>query len=260
MDLGLEGRRAIVCAGSSGMGLATARRLALEGAQVTIVARDPAKLARAADEITAEAGGAVTHFAADLSRRADRDALLEAHPAPDILVASPGIPQRPVAYAQIDEATWAWWFEAHFHSVIDLIHGYAPGMCERGFGRIVNVSANFIKFPQAGAAPSHSARLALAGAIASLVREVAPFNVTVNSVLPGLIDTPALRTALGERARAQGVPYAQVEAEVCKRCAANRLADPQEAADLIVMLCAAQMGYVTGQNIVNDGGAFQGLF
>lgn len=260
MDLGLNGRRALVCAGSSGMGLAAARRFALEGAQVIIVARDPAKLARAAEGIAAETGGPVAHFPADLSRRADREALLAAHPAPDILITSPGIPQRPVPYTQIDEATWAWWFEAHFHSAIDLIHGYAPGMCERGFGRIVNVSANFIKFPQAGVAPSHSARLALAGAIASLVREVAPRNVTINSVLPGLVDTPALRTALEERAQAQDVPYVQIEAAVRARCAADRLASPQEAADLIVMLCAAQMGYVTGQNIVNDGGAFQGLF
>ncbi|WP_395335708.1 SDR family oxidoreductase [Novosphingobium sp. BL-8H] len=260
MDLGITSRHAIVCAGSSGIGLAAAHRFAREGAAVTIVARDPAKLACAAEAIAADTGASVTHFAADLSARADREALLAAHPAPDILVASPGIPQRSVAYTDLDEAAWRWWFEAHFHAAIDLIHGYAPGMCARGFGRIVNVSANFIKFPQAGAGPSHAARLALAGAIASLVREVAPRNVTINSVLPGLIATPALRAALSERADALGVPYVDVEADVRKRCAADRLASPEEAADLIVMLCAAQMGYVTGQNIVNDGGAYQGLF
>lgn len=260
MDLGIAGRTAIVCAGSSGMGLAAARRLSLEGAKVTIVARDERRLAQAAETVSAESGRPVDYFATNLSRREGREALLAAHPSPDLLVTSPGIPQRTIHYTQLDHQAWSWWFEAHFHSAIDLIHGYAPGMCKRGFGRIVNVSANFIKFPQSGVGHSHAARLALAGAIASLVREVAPYNVTINSILPGLIDTPALRAALDDRARATGVSYDEVEAQVRKRCAARRLADPQEAADLIVMLCAAQMGYVTGQNIVNDGGAFEGLF
>jgi 3-oxoacyl-[acyl-carrier protein] reductase len=202
----------------------------------------------------------VRHFAADLTNPEGRTALLEAHPAPDILVTNAGVPQRPAPYQNLSREDWLWWFDAHFFSAIELIHGYAPGMAERGFGRIVNISANFIKFPQIGVGHSHAARLALAGAIAALVREVAPRNVTINSILPGLIDTEALRDSLSARAETRGVPYEEVEAEVRARCAANRLADPQEAGDLIAMLCAAQMGYLTGQNIVNDGGAYQGLF
>lgn len=260
MDLGLTGKRAIVCAGSSGIGYAAARRLALEGAHVTIVARTPDTLKAAADTLSRESGTPVAHIAADLASPADRAALIARWGSPDILIASPGIPQRPVRYQDLDAQAWQWWFDAHFHSAIDLIHAAVAGMSERGFGRVVNVSANFIKFPQVGVGASHAARLALAGAIASLVREVARHNVTINSVLPGLIDTPALRGALSARAETTGVAYETVEAEVRARCAADRIGDPQEAGDLIAMLCAAQMGYVTGQNIVNDGGAYQGLF
>lgn len=260
MDLGLAGKRAVVCAGSSGIGYAAARRLALEGAQVTIVARTERTLEEAARSLSHESGGEVGHIAADLASPGDRAALIARWGTPDILVTSPGIPQRPVRYQELDAQAWQWWFDAHFHSAMDLIHAAVPGMSERGFGRVVNISANFIKFPQVGVGPSHAARLALAGAIASLVREVARHNVTINSVLPGLVDTPALRSALSQRAEASGTSYAAVEAQVRARCAADRLSDAQEAGDLVVMLCAAQMGYVTGQNIVNDGGAYQGLF
>lgn len=260
MDIGVKDRRAIVCGGSSGMGRAAARRLSLEGAAVVIVARTGETLAATADAIAQESGIAVDYVAADLTTQAGLATLIAAQPAPDILVANAGVPQRPTRYQSLTRADWTWWFEAHFHSAIDLIHGYAPGMCERRYGRIVNVSANFVKFPQVGVGPSHAARLALAGAIAALVREVAPYNVTINSVLPGLINTHALQGALTARADARGVPYETVEAEVRARTAADRIADPQEVGDLIAMLCAGQMGYVTGQNIVNDGGAFQGLF
>lgn len=260
MDIGVSGRRAIVCGGSKGMGRAAARRLSLEGARVIITARTADTLRAAADAIAEESGVAVDHFRADLTSPEGRRALVDAHPAADILVTNAGVPQRPVRYRDLTRDDWNRWFDAHFFSAVDLIHAYAPGMCDRGFGRIVNISANFIKFPQVGVAPSHAARLALAGAIASLVREVAPFNVTINSILPGLIDTDALRESLSARAEQRGVPYETVEAEVRKRCAADRLADPQEVGDLVAMLCAAQMGYVTGQNIVNDGGAYQGLF
>jgi 3-oxoacyl-[acyl-carrier protein] reductase len=259
MDLGIKGRRAIVCGGSKGMSRTAARRFSIEGASVVIVARTSETLVEAAEAIATESGFPVEIFAADLVTEAGRAALIEAHPDADILVTNAGVPQRSIRYQDLTRAEWLSWFDAHFFSAIDLIHAYAPGMCERRFGRIVNISANFIKFPQVGV-PSHAARLALAGAIASLVREVAPFNVTINSVLPGLINTEALQGALQARAAARGVPYEAIEKEVRARTAADRIADAQEVGDLIAMLCATQMGYVTGQNIINDGGAFQGLF
>lgn len=260
MDIGVKDRTAIVCGGSKGMSRAAARRLSLEGARVVIVARTATTLEEAAEAIAGESGVPVAHFATDLTTPEGRAALVKAHPAPDLLVTNAGVPQRPIRYQALTREEWLWWFDAHFFSAIDLIHAYAPGMCDRRFGRIVNVSANFIKFPQVSVGHSHAARLALAGAIASLIREVAPYNVTINSILPGLINTEALRASLKERAETRGVPYEEVEKEVRARTAADRIADPQEAGDLIAMLCASQMGFVTGQNIVNDGGSFQGLF
>jgi 3-oxoacyl-[acyl-carrier protein] reductase len=260
MNLGISGRAAVVCGGSRGISYAAAYRLASEGASVTLVARTEATLRAAADRIGGETGAAVTFVACDLVTTAGRAALLEARPQADILVTNAGVPQRFASFQSLKRADWDEWLEAHFYSAIELIYAYAPGMMERKFGRIVNVSANFVKFPQVNAGHSHAARLALAGAIASLVREVAPHNVSINSVLPGLVDTDALRTALRDRAEKRGVSYESVVAEVCTRCAAGRLADPQEVGDLIAMLSASQMGYVTGQNIVNDGGSYQGVF
>lgn len=260
MDIGVRNRRAVICGGSGGIGRAAAWRLSAEGALVTLVARNASKLEEAARDIAGASGVPVDYFATDLTTAAGRAALIAAHPAADILVTNSGVPQRFASFRSLGKADWDWWFEAHFFSAIELIQGYLPGMMERRFGRIVNVSVSFIKFPQVNAGHSHAARLALAGAIASLVREAAPHNVTINSVLPGLVDTDALRKALRERAESRDVSLEVVVAEVSARCAAGRLADPQEAGDLIAMLAAAQMGYVTGQNIINDGGTFQGLF
>jgi len=260
MDLGIHGRRAVVCGGSSGISRAAAHRLAREGAEVTLVARTADKLAEAAAAIANETGARVDYVAVDLTTRDGRERLLAERPVADILMANAGVPQRFASFQSLTKADWDYWFEAHFFSALDLIYGYAPGMMERKFGRIVNISVNFIKFPQVNVGHSHAARLALAGAIASLSREVAPHNVTVNSILPGLVDTPALRAALQQRADARGIALDDVIAEVCQRAAAGRLSSAEEAGDLVVMFCAAQMGYVTGQNIINDGGSFQGLF
>lgn len=260
MDLGIRGKHAVVCGGSRGISRAASLRLASEGARVTLVARTAATLAEAAAEIARDTGSELSFVAADLTSRAGRATLLEACPEADILVTNAGVPQRFASFQTLTREDWDGWLEAHFFSAIELIYAYVPGMMRRKFGRIVNVSANFIKFPQVNAGHSHAARLALAGAIAALVREVAPHNVSINSILPGLVDTEALRSALRERAAKRGISYEAVVAEVGERCAAGRLSDPQEVGDLIAMMASAQMGYLTGQNIVQDGGAYQGVF
>jgi 3-oxoacyl-[acyl-carrier protein] reductase len=152
------------------------------------------------------------------------------------------------------------WMEAHFYSALELIRAVVPGMCERRFGRVVNISVSNIKFPQVNFGHSHGARLALAGAVASMVRELVPFNVVINSVLPGFFDTEALRTNLHGHAARGGVTYDEIVADRLRMTPAGRFADPKECGDLIAFLCAAQNGYMTGQNIVNDGGVYQGLF
>src|SRR5579859_702196 len=180
MDLGIRDKQAVVCGGSRGISYAAAFRLASEGARVTLVARTAATLAQAAEELRRSTGSEVSCVATDLTTSEGRAGLLKARPAADILITNAGVPQRFLPFEELTRRDWDYWFEAHFHSAIDLIHAYVPGMMERGFGRIVNVSANFIKFPQVHAGHSHAARLALAGAIASLIREVAPRNVSIN--------------------------------------------------------------------------------
>ena len=260
MDLGLKGRSAIVTAASQGLGLATARSLAREGVDVTINARSADKLEAAAEAIRAEFGVKVTPVAADFNTLEGREALIAANPAPDILVNNPGVRQVPTPYDKIGPEDWRYWLEVHFLSSVDMMQRVAPGMAERKFGRIVNMSVSFIKFPQVGFAHSHAARLALSGATAAMVRELIPHNVTINSVCPGLFDTDALHTNLHGHAKRGNTTYEAIVQNRLETCPAGRFADPSECGDLIAYLCSAQAGFMSGQNIVNDGGVYQGLF
>jgi 3-oxoacyl-[acyl-carrier protein] reductase len=261
MDLGIRGRKAIVSAASKGLGLAAARSLAREGVELVMNARGAEALEAAADAIRAEFGVPVTTVAADFNTREGRAAILDAAGgAADILVNNPGVRQVPTPYAQISAEEWRHWLEVHFLSTVQMIQAVAPGMAERKFGRIVNMSVSFIKFPQVGFAHSHAARLALSGAVAAMVRELLPHNVTINTVCPGLFDTDALHTNLHGHAKRGNTTYEAIVKNRLETCPAGRFADPSECGDLIAFLCSAQTGFMSGQNIVNDGGVYQGLF
>lgn len=260
MELGLKGKKAIVSAASKGLGKACAFSLARAGAHVTIMARTQSDLEATASEIAKETGVPVTPVAGDFNVAGDRARLMEACPEPDILVNNPGVRQTPTPYADISEAEWQQWFNDHFFSSISLIQQAAPGMCERGFGRIVNMSVSFIKFPQSGFAHSHAARLALSGAVAGMVRDLIGNNVTINTVCPGLFDTDALHTNLHAHAKRGNTTYEAIVEDRKLNCPAGRFADPKECGDLVTFLCSEQAGFMTGQNIVNDGGVYQGLF
>ena len=260
MDLGLAGKRAIVTAASRGLGLAAARSLAAEGVNVTINARNAEALEIAAADIRSDFGVDVTPVAADFNDPAGREAILEAAGQVDILVNNPGVRQVPTPFGEITADDWRYWLEVHFLSSIEMIQAVAPGMQERRFGRIVNMSVSFIKFPQVGFAHSHAARLALSGATAAMVRELMPHNVTINTVCPGLFDTDALHTNLHGHAKRGNTTYEAIVQNRKETCPAGRFADPKECGDLIAYLCSAQAGFMSGQNIVNDGGVYQGLF
>jgi 3-oxoacyl-[acyl-carrier protein] reductase len=260
MDLGLAGKRAIVTAASRGLGLATARSLAAEGVAVTMNARSADALNAAAEAIRADFGVEVTPVAADFNSAEGRKAILDAAGPVDILVNNPGVRQVPTPYDQITAEDWRHWLEVHFLSSVEMIQAVAPGMKERGFGRIVNMSVSFIKFPQVGFAHSHAARLALSGATAAMVRELIGHNVTINTVCPGLFDTDALHTNLHGHAERGNTTYEAIVEDRKKNCPAGRFADPKECGDLIAYLCSAQAGFMSGQNIVNDGGVYQGTF
>lgn len=260
MDLGISGRRALVCGGSKGLGRAAAVALAREGVNLVLAARDRAALEAAATELAQAHGVRVDVAAGDLATPAGRSDILAATGDVDILVTNPGVRQVPEDFFQLERADWDSWMDAHFHSSLDLIKALAPGMIARRFGRVVNISVSFIKFPQARFGHSHAARLALAGAVASLARELIPHNVTINSVCPGLFDTEALRVNLHGHAKRGNTTYEEIVADRIRSCPAGRFADPQECGDLIAFLCSAQVGFMTGQNLVNDGGVYQGLF
>jgi len=260
VNLGLRGRKAIVCAASRGLGRAAAFSLAREGVDVTLVARTADTLDRAADELRRDTGVEVTTVAGDINTEAGQEAAFAACPAPDILVNNPGVRQVPGDFRTLPKQEWQHWLDVHFLSSVQLIQKVVPGMCERRFGRIVNMSVSFIKFPQVGFAHSHAARLALSGAVASMVRELIPHNVTINTVCPGLFDTDALHTNLHGHAERGNTTYEAIVENRLKTCPAGRFADASECGDLIAYLCSAQAGFMTGQNIVNDGGVYQGLF
>ncbi len=260
MDIGIQGRRAIVTAASKGLGRACAFSLAREGAEVWITARTKEPLEEAASDIAERTGGTVHAVPGDITTEEGRAAVLDACAEADILVANPGVRQVPADFRTMARADWDDWLGWHFYSSLDLIRALVPGMSERRFGRIVNMSVSFIKFPQVGFAASHAARLALSGAIASMTRELIGHNVTINTVCPGLFDTDALHTNLHSHAERGNTTYEAIVEDRKKNCPAGRFADPSECGDLVAYVCAAQSGFMTGQNIINDGGVYQGLF
>jgi len=260
MDLGLRGRTAIVSAASRGLGYACAQSLAHEGVNLVIMAREAGRLEHAAEQLRGAAGVRVQTVAADFNTEAGQDALLAACPEPDILVNNPGVRQVPGDFRTWPPEEWQRWLDVHFLSTIRLIQRVSPGMCARRFGRIVNLSVSFIKFPQVNFAHSHAARLALSGAVAAIARELIPHNVTVNTVCPGLFDTDALHTNLHGHAARGNTTYEAIVADRLRTCPAGRFANPTECGDLVAFLCSAQAGFMTAQNIVNDGGVYQGLF
>ena len=247
MDLGIAGKTAIVCASSKGLGRGCAFSLARAGVRVIVNARGAEVLAVTAEEIRAATGAEIVEVAADIASERGRAAVLAAAPAPDILVNNAGGPP-PGDFRDWDRATWNAALEANMLTPIDLIKATVDGMIERRFGRIVNITSSAVKAPIASLGLSNGARGGLTGFIASLARQVAAHNVTINNLLPGAFDTDRLRGHMDEstrEARQRSIP-------------AGRFGDPAEFGDACAYLCSAQAGYVTAQNFLIDGGAYPG--
>jgi 3-oxoacyl-[acyl-carrier protein] reductase len=258
MDLGIAGRRAIVCASSRGLGRACARALAAEGVDVVVNGRDPERLAETADAIRLETGARVTAVVADLASEAGREALLAACPEPDILVNNNAGPP-PGRFEDWDRAHWLAVLESNFLAPVLLIRGVVGGMRARRFGRIVNITSAMVKAPHAAMGLSTGARAALTAVCKGLSREVACDNVTINNLLPERIDTDRQRFMAELRAKSGGVPLEQAYAEMAATIAAGRLGSPEELAAACAWLCSAHSGYVSGQNLSLDGGSHPGV-
>ncbi|MFJ5487029.1 SDR family oxidoreductase [Hansschlegelia beijingensis] len=259
MDLGIAGRTAIVCASSKGLGRACATALAAEGCRVVINGRDGARLERTASEIRAETGAEVIAVVADVSTFEGQEALLKAAPEPDILVNNNGGPPRK-DFRELSREAMLDGVVANMVTPIELIQRVIDGMADRGFGRIVNITSASVKAPITGLDLSSGARAGLTAFMAGVARTVADRNVTINAILPGMFDTDRLRGGFPAEARLTG----RTEEEVAERrrslVPARRFGDPEEFGQLCAFLCSRHAGYVTGQNILIDGGAFPGAF
>ena len=258
MDTGLQGKRAIVCAASKGLGRACAMALAREGVDVVITARTAETLERTAAEIRAATGVTVTPVPGDIATEAGRAAALAACPEPDILVNNAGGPP-PGDFRTWERDDWIRALDANMLAPIFLIRAVVDGMCARKFGRIVNITSGSVKSPIPTLGMSNGARAGLTGFVAGLARQVASHNVTINGLLPGPFLTDRLRANMQGLAEKEGRPVDQIIAERGRASPAGRVGDPEEFGAACAFLCAASSGFIVGQNLLLDGGAFNSM-
>jgi 3-oxoacyl-[acyl-carrier protein] reductase len=259
MDLGIAGRTAIVCASSRGLGRACAVALAQAGCHVVINGRDAAVVQATADEIKATTGAKVTPVAADLATPEGQAALFAAAPEPDILVNNNAGPP-PRDFRELTRQQMIDGVIANMVIAIELTQKAIGPMTAKKFGRIVNITSGTVKLPQAGLDLSSAARGGLTIFLAGVARAVAPNNITINNLLPGAFETDRLKTVLGAAAKRQGKTYEEARAERIASIPAKRLGDLEGFGATCAFLCSAQAGFITGQNICIDGGAFPGAF
>ena len=253
MELGIRGRKALVCAASRGLGRGCADALAAEGVDLVLVARSSGPLEEAAAMIRDTHGVQVTPVCADITSESGRAAALAACPAPDILVNNAGGPP-PGDFRDWDRDAWIAAVDANMLTPILLIKAVVDGMLERGFGRIVNITSSAVKAPIPILGLSNGARAGLTGFVAGLSRETVRGNVTINNLLPGPFATDRLRATIETVANQQQRPFDEVWNERMAQNPAGRFGDPAEFGQACAFLCGAGAGYITGQNLLIDGG------
>jgi 3-oxoacyl-[acyl-carrier protein] reductase len=257
MDLGIAGRRALVCAASKGLGKACALALAREGAHVTLTARSAETLEATAAEIRAATGVTVTTAVGDIATEEGRAAALKACPDPDILINNAGGPP-PGDFHDWEREDWIRALDANMLAPIFLIKATVDGMIGRRFGRIVNITSAAVKAPIPILGLSNGARAGLTGFVAGLSRQTVRHNVTINNLLPGPFETDRLRKTMEGGAKAAGRSIDDEMAARRQTNPAGRFGDPEEFGAACAFLCSAYAGYMTGQNVLLDGGAYAG--
>ncbi len=259
MDLGISGKKALVCAASKGLGRGCAEALSREGVELTILARTESDVRATADEIGATSGRPVKWLACDITTAEGRAAALAACPQPDILVNNAGGPP-PGDFRDWDRDDWIRAIDANMLTPIELIKATIDGMIAREFGRIVNITSSAVKAPIDILGLSNGARSGLTGFVAGLARKVARHNVTINNLLPGPFDTDRLRSNLETRAKATGKPVEELRQAQMSANPAGRFGSAAEFGAACAFLCSAHAGYVVGQNLLLDGGGYPGTF
>jgi 3-oxoacyl-[acyl-carrier protein] reductase len=259
MDLGIRGRKAIVCAGSKGLGKGCAMALAREGVEVTIVARGREALEATAEEIRAATGATVHVVVADITKPEGRAAALAACPAPDILVNNAGGPPTG-DFREFTRDMWIAAIDANMLAPIEMIKATVDGMIARGFGRIVNITSSAVKAPIDILGLSNGARSGLTGFVAGIARKTVVHNVTINNILPGLYETETMLGRVEAMARTNGVTFDDARAARLKTIPAGRFGKPEEFGALCAFVCSEHASYLTGQNFLTDGGAYPGTY
>ena len=267
MDLGIAGKWALVGGASKGLGLGCAQALAHEGVNVVMVARGAPALQAAAAQLRAalEQAGArpvqALAVAADITTPEGRAAAFAAHGDYDIVVTNAGGPP-PGSFRDWDRAAWLRAVEANMLTPIELIRASIDGMLARGFGRIVNITSSAVKAPIDTLGLSNGARSGLTGFVAGLARnpEIAARGVTINNLLPGRFDTDRLSSNQQGAAQKSGKSVAEIRAAQQKQIPAGRFGNPREFGAVCAFLCSQQASYLTGQNVLLDGGMYPGAF
>ncbi len=260
MDLGIKGRRAVVCGASKGLGRGCAEALAAEGVELVVNARGADALQEFSSYLEKKYGVKVNSVPADVTKEEGRKAILAACPAPDILVNNAAGPPGG-DFRQFGPKDWQAAVEANLVAPLELIKAVVDGMAARGFGRIVNITSRSVKAPLAHLPLSNGARSGLTAVVATVARDpkIAHANVTINNLLPGLFDTELYHKRNAALVKQTGKPIEEIDRARLGEIPAGRLGDPTEFGAACAFLCSAHAGYITGQNLLLDGGSFQGV-
>lgn len=256
MDLGIAGRRALLCGSTRGLGLACAESLAREGVDIVINGRSGA--AEVAAELAAQFDVSILGVDADINTEAGRNALLAACPEPDILLTNNAGPP-PSMFVDTTPEAWQAALTANMLAPLQMIQAVLPGMRERRFGRIVNITSAMVTTPNVLMTPSVAARAGLTGVTKAIAGDCAVDNVTVNNLLPERINTGRQRQMADMAVATRGITLDEAYAEIAATIAAKRLGKPEEVGDACAYLCSVQASFVSGLNMHIDGGSYRGL-
>mgnify|MGYP001419703580 CR=1 FL=1 len=259
MDFGISGKTAIVCGASKGLGRACAAALAEEGVKVTLVARTADAVEKAAQEISQATGTETRAVAADVTTDEGRAAVLAACPEPDILVNNAGGPP-PGDWRSFEREDWHKATDANMLSAILLIRDVLPAMQRRKFGRIVNITSAMVKMPHEFLSLSTAARMGLTGFVSGIVPSLAKDGITINSLLPERFDTDRLTSNISKLAERNGISIEEQRAKQQAASPTGRFGRPEEFGATCAFLCSVPAGYISGQNILLDGGSYPGVF
>ncbi|THD82917.1 SDR family oxidoreductase [Aliigemmobacter aestuarii] len=254
MDLGIRGKRALVCASSKGLGRGCAEALAAAGVDLVLNARGAAALEETAAAIRAAHGVEVTAVAADVTTEEGRAAVLAAAGDVDILVTNAGGPP-PGLWSDWSREDFVKALDANMLTPIALMQACLPGMIARGWGRVVNITSQSVKAPIPQLGLSNAARAGLTGFVAGTARQVAPHGVTINNLLPGIHDTDRATALDSGVVKARGITMNEARAERMATIPARRYGTPEEFGATCAFLCSQHAGFIVGQNILLDGGA-----